>query len=263
MVTRRSVQVKLQTDRRERGRRVSGQSILDYKSFFDRFYQSTAPEGIGPFEKFIAARTLMQEGLDTYIDPVLSVDNGVTNFPADACGIGDDKLVAAFCTTTVPEPEQWKNIKRVTSSENGIALIISRSNVGPKLVEREIPGALAKGKIRLETLRWFEDTFESAIQETLRTIELLANETRMRMLAPLLQKSALKRDFRAKINPKLVYSNLTVLSEAGLVEEPVEGTYELSQLGKTVMADFIAFLERTRKTMDVHKNEEVKLIGRR
>jgi DNA-binding transcriptional ArsR family regulator len=255
--------LKLETDQKHRGTRVSGQSILDYKAFSDRFYGSTSAEGIGPFEKFIAARTLVQEGFDTYLDPILSVDNGITTFRGDACGIGHDTLVVAFCTTGVPDHEQWDNIKQVSSSENGIALIISRSDVGPKLVEREIPGAMSEGKIRLETLRWFEDTFESALQETLRTIELLANETRMRMLAPLLQKSALKRDLRAKINPKLVYSNLTVLSEAGLVDEPVKGTYELSQLGKTVMADFIAFLERTRKTLDLHKGEEVKLIGRR
>jgi DNA-binding transcriptional ArsR family regulator len=255
--------VKLHIDRRHSGRRVSGQSIMDYRSFTDRFYRSAMEEGIRPFERFIAARSLVQQGLDTYLDPSVTADDGVTSFRADACGIGLDTLVAAFCVVGIPNDEQWDSIRQVNASDNGSALIISRSDVGPKLVELQVPGALSRGKVRLETLRWFEDTFESALQETLRTIELLANETRMRMLAPLLQKSALKRDFRAKINPKLVYSNLTVLSQAGLVDEPVDGTYELSELGKTVMADFIAFLERTRKTLDVHKGEEVKLIGRR
>ncbi len=254
----------VQIDTRHRGKKVSGQSILDYKAFSLQFYPSTQVQGIGPFEKFIAARTLVQEGLDTYLDTILTTDEGVTTFRADACGIGDgDALVAAFCTIGVPAREQWTSIRQVTDSGNGIALIVSRSDVGPQVVEQQVPGAISKGKIRLETLRWFEDTFENALQETLRTIELLANETRMRMLAPLLEKSAQKRDFRAKINPKLVYSNLTVLSDAGLLDEPAEGTYELSQLGKTVMADFIAFLERTRKTLDVHRNEEVRLIGRR
>jgi DNA-binding transcriptional ArsR family regulator len=236
---------------------------MDYRAFTDQFYRSAVVEGIGPFEKFIASRSLVQEGLDTYLDPLITADDGVTSFRADACGTDEDTLVAAFCAVGIPSDEQWHSIRQVNASDNGIALIISRSDVGPRLVEQQVPGALSKGKVRLETLRWFEDTFETALQETLRTIELLANETRMRMLAPLLQKSALKKDFRAKINPKLVYSNLTVLSQAGLVDEPVEGTYELSELGKTVMADFIAFLERTRKTLDVHKSEEVKLNGRR
>src|SRR5207302_9209578 len=80
----------------------------------------------------------------------------------------------------------------------------------------------------------------------------------MRMLAPLLQKSALKREFRARINPKLVYHNLTALSESGIVNEPVEGTLELSQLGKAVLPDFIAFLENTRKTLDDDRPDEVK-----
>src|SRR5256885_261265 len=81
-----------------------------------------------------------------------------------------------------------------------------------------------KLKVRVETLGWFDDTLELALQQTLHTIELLVNETRMRMLPPLLHKSALKRDFRARINPKLVYHTLATLSEAGLVDEPAEGT---------------------------------------
>ena len=238
-------------------RLVSGQSVLDFGGFSDEFYESELEEGIGPFEKFIAARTLVREGLETYLNPTLKTDRTST-FRADACGVGDNTVVAAFCAIGLPSDEQWMSIRQVTESDNGIALIVSRSDVNPELVEQKAPRALALGKIRLETLRWFEDTFEDALQETLRTIELLANQTRMRMLAPLLQKSSLKREFRAKINPKLVYSNLSVLAEAGLVDEPVEGTYELSQLGKTVMADFIVFLERTRKTLDVHKKEEVK-----
>jgi DNA-binding transcriptional ArsR family regulator len=255
--------VKIQINRKQRGTKISGQSILDFGAFTNRFYPSPVGEGIVSFEKFIAARALFQEGLDTYLDPTLTTDSGLS-FRADACGIDSDGgLVAAFCAASIPDGKQWDNIRLVSASDNGTSLIISKSAVSPKLLQQEVPGAAAGGKIRVETLRWFEDTFESALQQTLRTIELLANETRIRMLAPMLQKSALKRDLRAKINPKLVYSNLTVLSEAGLVDEPVEGTYELSQLGKTVMADFISFLERTRKTLDVHKNEEVKLIGRR
>ena len=142
-------------------------------------------------------------------------------------------------------------------------MILSPEEIAPDLIEEQVPGALDTGKLKIETLGWFEDTLERNLQQTLHTIELLVNETRMRMLAPMLQKSALKRDFRARINPKLVYHNLTALSEAGIVDEPVEGTYELSQLGKTVLPEFIAFLEKTRKTLDDYRHKEVKSIGRR
>jgi DNA-binding transcriptional ArsR family regulator len=141
-------------------------------------------------------------------------------------------------------------------------LILSPEEIAPDLIEEEAPGALIRGKVQVETLGWFDDTLDRTLQQTLRTIELLVNETRMRMLAPLLQRSALKREFRARINPKLVYYNLIALSEAGIVDEPVEGTYELSQLGKTVLPEFIAFLEKTRKTLDDYRNKEVKSIGR-
>jgi DNA-binding transcriptional ArsR family regulator len=142
-------------------------------------------------------------------------------------------------------------------------LILSPEEISPDIIEEEVPQGLDMGKIQIETLGWFDDALEQTLQQTLRTIELLVNETRMRMLAPLLQKSALKRDFRARINPKLVYHNLTALSEAGIVDEPVEGTFELSQLGKTVLPEFIAFLEKTRKTLHDYRSKEVNSIGRR
>ncbi len=82
------------------------------------------------------------------------------------------------------------------------------------------------------------------------------------MLAPLFMKTAAKREYRAMINPKLVYENLSVLQHAGLVDEVQDGTYDLSELGKTVVADFIAFLEKTRRTLGaISKQKEVNMNG--
>jgi len=110
----------------------------------------------------------------------------------------------------------------------------------------------------MEVLGWFGDTFQETFRETLGLIELLGNETRMRMLAPLLERSGAKRDYRTRINPKLVYHNISALSDAGLLDENIEGAYELSQFGKTVFAEFITFLEKTRKTLDESRTREVK-----
>jgi len=172
-------------------------------------------------------------------------------------------MIVAFCSTSLPEDSVWTSVRLISQSQNARSLILSPEEISPDLIEEEVPRGLDMGKLQIETLGWFEDTLEQTLQQTLRTIELMVNETRMRMLAPLLQKSALTRDFRARINPKLVYHNLTALSEAGIVDEPVEGTFELSQLGKTVLPEFIAFLEKTRKTLDDYRNKEVKSIGRR
>ncbi len=205
---------------------------------------------------------LLSNGFDTYLNPIIRRDDDNSTIVADLCGIKKEEIILAFCSARLPEQTVWNSIRLISQSQNARSLILSPEEISPDLIEEEAPGALRMGKVQVETLGWFDDTLERTLQQTLRTIELLVNETRMRMLAPLLQKSSLKREFRARINPKLVYHNLTALSEAGIVDEPVEGTYELSQLGKTVLPEFIAFLEKTRKTLDDYRHKEVKSIGR-
>jgi len=194
---------------------------------------------------------------------VLRGDDDLSTIEADVAGVRNGEMIVAFCSASLPEDSVWTSVRLISQSQNARSLILSPEEISLDLIEEEVPRGLDMGKLQIETLGWFEDTLEQTLQQTLRTIELMVNETRMRMLAPLLQKSALTRDFRARINPKLVYHNLTALSEAGIVDEPVEGTFELSQLGKTVLPEFIAFLEKTRKTLDDYRNKEVKSIGRR
>ncbi len=244
-------------------KQVPAHSVLDYKAFSEGLHETNNVRELNAFEKFIAAGILVQEGYDTYLNPVFKSDDQGSTFEADACGIKGGEILVAFCVTGFPAGQVWKAIRLVGKSENARALIVSPQEIDRETIEEQAPGAIDNGKVRLETLGWFDDTLERALQETLHTVELMVNETRMRMLTPLLHKSALKRDFRARINPKLVYHNLATLSEAGLVDEPAEGTYELSQLGKTMLADFIAFLERARRTLGDHRNEEVKSNGRR
>jgi len=206
---------------------------------------------------------LLSKGFDTYLDPVLKGDDGHSVVEADIAGVKNGEIIVAFCSASLPEDSVWNSVRLISQSQNARSLILSPEEIALDLIEEEVPRSLDMGKLQIETLGWFEDTLEQTLQQTLRTIELLVNETRMRMLAPLLQKSALTREFRARINPKLVYHNLTALSEAGIVDEPVEGTFQLSQLGKTILPEFIAFLEKTRKTLDDYRNKEVKSIGRR
>ena len=235
---------------------------MDYGTFSNRFGDPTSDKELEVFQKYMASRMLLSNGFDTYLNPVMRRDDDNSTIVADLCGIKKEEIIVAFCSASLPEETVWNSIRLISQSQNARSLILSPEEIAPDLIEEEAPGALNRGKVQVETLGWFDDTLEQTLQQTLRTVELLVNETRMRMLAPLLQKSALKREFRARINPKLVYHNLTALSEAGIVDEPVEGTYELSQLGKTVLPEFIAFLEKTRKTLDDYKHKEVKSIGR-
>lgn len=240
----------LELVKRPAPKRVSAQSVLDYETFTRRFHEPQDFRGLKLFEKFITASKLIREGYDTYLDPVFKHGDNTT-LKADAGGIKENEILVAFCTTTEPDEKLWNAVEQVSESENARALIVAAHGVDVDT----IPRGIKKSRIEVEALGWFDDTLEETLRQTLRTIELMVNETRMRMLAPLLRKSALKKEFRARINPKLVYHNIAELSKAGILDEPSQGTYELSRMGETVLAEFLMFLERTRRTLDSRKQE--------
>ena len=252
----------LELVKRPAPKRVSPQSVLDYETFARRFHETQDIRGLKLFEKFIAASKLIREGYDTYVDPSFKLGDSKHIFQADVGGLKDNQILVAFCPTIEPDKEVWSSLQEISESENARALVVSSHDLDAKMIDERIPGAIGKGKIEVETLGWFDDTLEETLRQTLRTIELMVNETRMRMLAPLLGKSALKKEFRARINPKLVYHNIAELSKAGILDEPSEGTYGLSRMGETVLAEFLTFLERTRRTLDDQKHKEVKQYGR-
>ena len=255
--------MRIELSKQKTMQRIFPNSLLDYSTFIATSRDSQQPRELKAFEKFIVAGMLTREGYSTYLNPTLRTDDNKSIFEADGCGVRGDELIIAFCPTTDLDEKEWSVIRKISNSSNAKALLLSPHGIDRMLIEKHVPGSLQRKKLRIETLGWFEDSLEHSLQETLRTIELLVNETRMRMMAPRLQKAVFKKDLRARINPKLVYQNLSALSGAGLVEEPVQGKYELSQLGEMLLAEFIAFLERTRRTLDYYKDEEVKSIGRR
>src|SRR6266536_2256976 len=173
------------------------------------FSDPTSDKELEVLQKYMASRMMLSNGFDTYLNPVMRRDDDNSTIVADLCGIKKEEIIVAFCSASLPEQTVWNSIRLISQSQNARSLILSPEEIAPDLIEEEAPGALNRGKVQVETLGWFDDTLEQTLQQTLRTIELLVNETRMRMLAPLLQKSALKREFRARINPKLVYHNLT------------------------------------------------------
>ncbi len=231
-------------------RRLSPRDILDYGSFSERYGRKGRSNELEVFERFYAANTLIRDGFDTYLDALVSDTQQGFTIKADTCGSKEDFLTIVFCETGPPEPSLPASLEMVSRSENARAVILAPFGLDLKALEQAVPKVFERGKVSLESLGWFGDHLDKTLQQTLRLIALLGNETRMRMLAPLFRKSSAKREYRALINPKLVYQNLSVLLDAGLVDEASDGTYELSQMGRTVMAEFIAFLEKTRRTLD-------------
>jgi hypothetical protein len=186
--------------------------------------------------------------MDTYLNAKLTPDDNSRAMTVDVCGTKDGTLTAVFCQTAGLDEPLARAIETINKSQNARAVILLPRELDQPALRESVRVALERGKATMEVLGWFDDTFEETFRETLGLIELLGNETRMRMLAPLLEKSGAKKDYR--INPKLVYHNISALSDAGLLDENSEGAYELSQFGKTILAEFITFLEKTRKTLE-------------
>lgn len=236
--------------------RVSPQDILDYETFNSKHRNHSGTNELKQFERFHASRHLISQEMETYLDAKIGHQDSNSLMTVDVCGLKDKTLTVVFCQTGGVNPLA-ESIATINKSQNANAIVILPREQDPRSIDQQLRNAIANGKATIEVLGWFNDDFESTFRETLSLIELLGNETRMRMLAPLLEKPGAKKDYRAKINPKLVYHNISALSDAGLLDENNEGTYDLSQLGKTVLAEFITFLEKTRKALDDSRVREV------
>jgi len=242
----------------EETRRVSPQDTRDYRIFSERYRRNTDSNELETFERFYAARSLIENGLETYLDPLISGSNLASGTTVDACGVDSGSLTIVLCTMGRTDSSIRSILQQVNMSQNARAVILAPVPSNTRSIVELLPEAFESRKATVEGLGWFDDHLDRTLQETLRLIDILGNETRMRMLTPLFRKTGAKRDYRASINPKLVYQNLSVLLNAGILDEEA-GAYELSELGKTVMAEFISFLEKTRKALDsASKTKEVK-----
>lgn len=188
--------------------------------------------------------------MDTLVDALLTGPQEGSATRVDVCGVMGGEITAVFCETGDPSPSLVSSLATIESSENARAIVLVPSIADSRSIQKVLPSASDSTRMTVKTLGWFDDQYDTTLQQTLRLIDILGNETRMRMLVPLFRKAGAKKDYRAKINPKLVYQNLSVLLEAGLVDEFDEGTYELSEPGKSILAEFITFLDKARKTLD-------------
>lgn len=234
--------------RSDKTRRVSAEELANYCTFAQRYQTNEPSEELETFERFYAARALLEQGLEVFLDPTIGETGATRTVSVDTCGVQEESLTIILCETSGTDPSLMRTLELVSASDNARAVILAPTLFDTSGIEDVMPDAFAKGKVSVEHLGWFDDHFDQALQETLRLIDLLGNETRMRMLAPLFRRTSDKREYRTTINPKLVYKNLEVLLEARLVNEN-EGGYELSGFGKTILAEFITFLEKARKTL--------------
>jgi len=235
--------------------RVLPVHILDYMAFRDAFGSETDENELHMLEKFHAARSMIQRGLqNTFVSATLrTIPETERTLNVDVCGIDRDNVNLVFCETGPVDENLFRSLEFVEDAENASATLIFPSRVDTSEITDRFPEAVESGKLEVQRLPWRERAIDRTFREALEIMDLLGNETRVRMLVPLLEKPHGKRHYRAEINPKLVYENVTSLLSHRLIGELEDDTYGLTTVGKQIFCEYMAFLERVRRVLEENR----------
>jgi len=226
--------------------------VVNYSSFRDDFRTEDESE-LHLLEKFHAARLLSQTGdIDTFMEPVL-YDPGRQSrrLTADLAGAESGNLTAVFCETQQPPSESlMKDLEVVDESENSKAVVVYPFKVDSGSLDAKFPDAMESGKVVIEHLNWRDRALEKAFRNVLEVMDILCNETRVKMLLPLLERPQGKKNYREEINPKLIYENVPLLRTHKLIDELSDDLYDLTPMGKTILCEYLAFVEKVRHLIE-------------
>jgi DNA-binding HxlR family transcriptional regulator len=230
--------------------------IMNYGAFRRRFREKEESE-LHVAERFHGAKILFEKGNErVYVEVPLKTEGAALEFPkkiiADLCGIYGDELTLVFCETSPPNDELLEKLRVVEKAANTRAILVY-----PSSANRPVPpwANTEYKKLDVARLPWLDKQIDDAFREVIEMVELLANQTRVRMLTPLLEKGFRKRDYRRVINPKLLYENLANLLESGIIDEAEDESYRLTQLGSDLLGEYLAFLERVRRVIGRETDE--------
>jgi hypothetical protein len=232
--------------------------VVNYTAFRDDFHTKEDESELHLLEKFHAARFLSQdEDVDTFIDPVLyNPEKHSYRVTADLAGVEGGNLTAVFCETQPPEESLINDLELIEEAENSKALVVYPFKVDSGAIDSKFRNAVSSGKLMIEHLNWSDRSLERAFREALELTDLLCNETRVKMLLPLLQRPQGKRHFREGINPKLIYENVPLLRTHKLIDELSDDLYDLTPIGKTILCEYLAFVEKVRHLLREDQKDE-------
>jgi len=235
--------------------RVLPVHILDYMAFRAAFGSETHENELHMLEKFHAARSMIQRGFqNTFISATLrTIPETERRLNVDVCGTDRDNVNVVFCETGPVDENLFQSLELVEGAENAHVTLIYPSRVDTSEIADRFPEAVESGKFEIQRLPWRERAIDRTFREALEIMDLLGNETRVRMLVPLLERPYGKRHYRAEINPKLVYENVTSLLTHRLIDELEDDTYGLTTVGKQIFCEYMAFLERVRRVLEENR----------
>jgi len=175
---------------------------------------------------------------------------------ADLAGVEGEMLTAVFCETKPPDEALLKELEVVDGAENSKAVVVYPFRVNSESIGSRFPKAVETGRFVIERLNWRDRGLEKAFRQALELMDLLCNETRVKMLLPLLEHPQGKKNFREEINPKLIYENVPLLRTHKLINELSDDLYDLTPIGKTILGEYLAFVEKVRDLMEKAAKEE-------
>jgi hypothetical protein len=224
-------------------------------AFRDTFGPETDENELHMLEKFHAARSMIQRGLrETFVSATLgTIPETERVLDVDVCGIDRDNLNLVFCETGPVSEDLFQNLELVEDAENANATVVLPSRVDTSEIAGRFPEAVRSGKFEIQRLPWRERVIDKTFREALEIMDVLGNETRVRMLVPLLERPHGKRHYRTEINPKLVYENVTTLLTHRLIDELEDDTYGFTQAGRQIFCEYMAFVERVRRVLEENK----------
>jgi hypothetical protein len=233
---------------------VKFQHIIDYKLFKKKFGEDR--EELITQEKFYAIRMLIDSGHNQiYVNADISTqenDKTQKETKVDVCGIHENSYTLVLCETDLPTVELYKKLELLTSIKNTEIILIYPFTIDTTTVLNPLPSNLVD-RLSIEQIPWLDEDLESTFQEAIKFINLLTNQTRVKMLLPLLRQTRRKSDYREQINPKLVYENIANLTENNLLRELSRNEYCLTPIGKQILGEYLAFIQRIKKTLREYK----------
>jgi len=231
---------------------------VNYTAFREDFRTDEDESELHLLEKFHAARVLSRSGdVDTFVGPILyDPEKHSHRFTADLAGVEGGTVTAVFCETRAPDEELLKDLGVIDEAENSKAVVVYPSRVNSNPIDSRFPDAVDSGKFVIEHLNWRDRGLERAFREALELMDLLCNETRVKMLLPLLEAPQGKKNFREGINPKLIYENVPLLRAHKLIDELSDDLYDLTPIGKTILGEYLAFVEKVRDLLEKADKEE-------
>jgi hypothetical protein len=231
--------------------------VVNYTAFREDFHTDEDESELHLLEKFHAARDLSRRGdVETFVDPVLlDAERHGQKITTDLACVEGGILTAVFCETKPPDESLLKELEVVDGAENSKTVVVYPFKVNSEQIDARFPHAVESGRLVIEHLNWRDKGLEKAFRQALELMDLLCNETRVKMLLPLLERPQGKKNFREEINPKLIYENVPLLRTHKLISELSDDLYDLTPMGKTILGEYLAFVEKVRDLLEKAEEE--------